>query len=269
MKTFISRFITTAFFLLLVVFTIFIAPTWFFSLVCIVLIGLALYEFYSMVEKKELSVYRYFGLVLGITVPLSTHLKVGSVIAHIEPMLIVIICLFTVMIQLTRRDNSQALKRMSITLFGILYISWLFSFLIKIKFLPQGSLLCAFLILVTKGGDIGAYIVGSAIGRHALIPRISPKKSIEGFVGGIMFSFVLALLFKPFLDFVSFYHVIISGLLLGVLAQMGDLSESLMKRDCGVKDTGAIFPGLGGALDVLDSLLFTTPVFYFYVKAFF
>jgi len=269
MKSVINRSITTVLFLSLAVFTVFIAPTWFFSLVCIALIGLALYEFYSMVEKKELFVYRYFGLILGIIVPLSTHLKADSVIANIEPMLIVIICLFTVMIQLTRRDNSHALKRMSITLFGILYISWFFSFLIKIKFLPHGSLLCAFLILVTKGGDIGAYIIGSALGRHALIPRISPRKSIEGFAGGIIFSFVLALLFKPFLDFVPFYHIVILGFLLGVLAQMGDLSESLMKRDCGVKDTGTIFPGLGGALDVLDSLLFTAPVFYFYVTPFF
>lgn len=269
MKTFLNRLISSTLFILLVIFTIFIAPTWFFSLVAITLIGLALYEFYTMVEKKEIFVYRYFGIILGILVPLTIYLKMGGLIQDIEPLLIVIISLFTVMVQLTRRDNKEALRRMSVTLFGILYISWFFSFIIKIKFLAHGELLCAFLILVTKGGDIGAYIVGSSMGRHALIPRISPKKSVEGLVGGLIFSFLVAIFFKPFLDFVPFSHILISGVLLGVLGQMGDLSESLIKRDCGVKDASMIFPGLGGALDVLDSLLFTTPVFYFYVKNFF
>ncbi len=269
MKTFLSRFISTLLFVCLIIFTIFIAPNWFFSLVVTCLIALALYEFFSMVEKKELFVYRYFGLILGIIVPLSIHFKAGGIIQDIDPMLIVIMSIFTVMVQLTRRDNSQALKKMSVTLFGILYISWFFSFLIKTKFLPHGSLLCAFIIAVTKGGDIGAYVIGSVIGKHALIPRISPKKSIEGFIGGLVFSFMIALGFKQAMGFIPFYHIVILGFLLGVLAQMGDLSESLIKRDCGVKDTSSMFPGLGGALDILDSLLFTAPVFYFYAKIFF
>ena len=268
MKTFMTRLITTALFAVLIVFTVFIAPNWFFSFVAMALIGLALYEFFSMVEKKELFVYRYFGIILGIIVPLGVHLRMWGVIPDIEPLLIVIICLFTVMVQLTRRDNAQALKRMSITLFGILYISWFFSFLIKIKFLPHGSLLAAFLILVTKGGDIGAYIIGSSLGKHTLIARISPKKSIEGFIGGIIFSIIFAVLMAPFLGFIPFFHILILGLTLGILGQMGDLSESLMKRDCGIKDASSIFPGLGGALDILDSLLFTAPVFYFYIVAF-
>lgn len=269
MGPFVKRLISSLLFVALAIFTIFIAPTWFFSFVAMTLIGLALYEFYTMVEKKELFVYRYFGIILGILVPLSIHLKAGGFIRDIEPILIVLICLFTVMVQFTRRDGSQVLKKMSITLFGILYISWLFSFLIKIKFLPHGSLLCAFLILVTKGGDIGAYIIGSSMGRHALIPRISPKKSVEGLIGGILVSFGIAMLFGPFLTFVMYRHVLILGLLLGALGQIGDLSESLIKRDCGIKDASSIFPGLGGSLDVLDSLLFTTPVFYFYVVSFF
>lgn len=271
MRKFISRFISTLLFLALAIFTIFFAPKWFFSLVIMILIGLALYEFYTMVEKKEIVVFRYFGIILGILFPLGVYLKMGGVsgIQDIEPVLIVIICIFTVMVQLTRRDNSQALKRMSVTLFGILYISWFFSFLIKIRFMPEGAMLCAFLIAVTKGSDIAAYLVGTAIGKHTLIRRISPKKSIEGFVGGLVASFGIALLFKPVLDFIPYYHLMILGALLGILAQMGDLSESLMKRDCGIKDASILFPGLGGALDVLDSLLFTTPVFYFYAKIFF
>ncbi|MFH1753293.1 MAG: phosphatidate cytidylyltransferase [Candidatus Omnitrophota bacterium] len=269
MKTFVSRLLSSVAFTFLVIFSVFIAPTWFFSLVVTVLIGLSLFEFYTIVEKKELFVYRYFGIILGIVVPVGIHLSAGGAIQDIEPLLIVIICLFTVMVQMTRPENSQAIKRMSVTLFSILYISWFFSFIIKVKFLPHGSMLAAFLIAVTKGGDIGAYITGSALGKHPLIPRISPKKSVEGFVGGLLFSFFIALAFHRALNFIPIYHIAILGVLLGVLAQMGDLSESLIKRDCGAKDTNMIFPGLGGALDILDSLLFTTPVFYFYVKVFF
>jgi phosphatidate cytidylyltransferase len=268
MRTFLSRLVSTAIFAFLVVFTLFVAPTWFFSVVVTCLIGLALFEFFSMVEKKELFVYRYFGLILGILVPLGAHLTTGGIIGDIEPLLIVIICLFTVMVQLTRSDNANALKRISVTLFGILYISWFFSFMIKLKFMPQGALLAAFLIAVTKGGDMGAYLTGSLAGKHALIPRISPRKSIEGFAGGLITSFIIAVLFIPARDFIPLYHIVILGTLLGVLGQFGDLSESLIKRDCGIKDASMIFPGLGGALDVLDSLLFTTPVFYFYVKIF-
>ena len=163
MKKFFNRLVSTVLFLLLATFAIFIAPTWFFSFFAITLIGLALYEFYTMVERKELFVYRYFGLILGMLVPLSVHLRMGGFIQDIEPLLIVIICLFTVMVQLTRRDNSQALKRMSVTLFGILYISWFFSFLIKVRFLPHGSLLCAFLILVTKVSYSGEHRIRTGL----------------------------------------------------------------------------------------------------------
>ncbi len=269
MRKHLQRLMSTILFAFVVVYSVFMTPNWVLSLVTLILIGLALYEFYTMVEKKELFVYRYFGIILGILVPIGAHLSAGGIIQDIEAMLIVIICLFTVMVQLTRSDNAQALKRMSITLFGILYISWLFSFIIKLKFMPHGSVLCAFLIAVTKGGDMGAYVVGSLIGRHALIPRISPKKSIEGFIGGIVISFLIALSFKPLFGSECLHHILILGALLGVLGQMGDLSESLIKRDCGAKDTSKIFPGLGGSLDVLDSLIFTAPVLYFYVKIFF
>jgi phosphatidate cytidylyltransferase len=159
---------------------------------------------------------------------------------------------------------------MSVTLFGILYISWFFSFIIKIKYLPHGAGLAAFLIAVTKGGDMGAYVIGSIFGKHALIPRISPKKSVEGLIGGLLISMGIAVCAAPFLShYIKFYHFLILGLMLGVLGQLGDLAESLIKRDCGVKDASMAFPGLGGALDVLDSLLFATPVFYFYSRMFF
>ena len=123
-----------------------------------------------------------------------------------------------------------------------------------------------FLLLVTKGGDTGAYLVGSVMGRHLLFPKVSPKKSIEGAVGGLLASVGISLLCRSWFPQVPIGHLACLGFLLGSLAQVGDLCESLIKRDCGVKDSGTHLPGFGGFLDVLDSIIFTAPVFYFYLR---
>jgi phosphatidate cytidylyltransferase len=120
-------------------------------------------------------------------------------------------------------------------------------------------------LLITKLGDIGAYLVGIRFGKTPLIPHISPNKSVEGAVGGLIFSILGALASKIFLN-LSYLHMMILGLFLGILAQLGDLSESLIKRDCQVKDSGNLVPGMGGLLDIIDSLLFTGPAFYFYMS---
>jgi len=120
-------------------------------------------------------------------------------------------------------------------------------------------------LIITKLGDIGAYLIGSRFGKTPLIPRISPNKSIEGAIGGLIFSILGALISRQFLNF-TYLHLIFMGIFFGILGQLGDLSESLMKRDCQVKDSGNIFPGMGGVLDSVDSLLFSAPAFYFYMS---
>ena len=141
-----------------------------------------------------------------------------------------------------------------------------FSFFIKLKFLPDGTRLVAFLIVVTKMGDVGAYLVGNYMGKHALIPRISPNKTVEGTMGGLVFSILTAVASKAYLAKFPYGHLITLGILLGILAQVGDLAESLLKRDCGVKDSGKNLSGFGGILDLIDSLIFTAPIFYFYIQ---
>jgi phosphatidate cytidylyltransferase len=173
--------------------------------------------------------------------------------------------LFLIIMQFRRRDNSGVIVDISTTVFGILYISWFLSFLIKIRFLPGGSGLLSLVLLATKLGDIGAYLIGIRFGKTPLMPRISPNKSVEGSIGGLLFSVLGAFVCKTFTEF-SYSHLLFIGILLGILGQLGDLSESLMKRDCQVKDSGNILPGMGGILDQLDSLLFTAPVFYFYLS---
>jgi phosphatidate cytidylyltransferase len=142
--------------------------------------------------------------------------------------------------------------------------------MIKLRVVPplnmDGRMLILYLIIVTKSGDIGAYIIGTLWGRHQLIPRISPKKSIEGTVASVIISFSAAVLCKGLLPAVSLANIFAIGALLSIIGQIGDLSESLIKRDCGVKDSGSVFPGLGGMLDMIDSLIFTAPILYFYLR---
>jgi len=168
------------------------------------------------------------------------------------------------MMQFKRRQNSGAIVDISTTIFGIIYVSWFLSFLIKIRYLDNGFGLLALILIITKLGDIGAYLIGGRFGKTPLMPRISPKKSVEGAIGGLLFSVLGSLACKELVRF-SFMHLLAVGLFLGILAQLGDLSESMMKRDCQVKDSSNIIPGIGGILDLTDSLLFTAPVFYFYI----
>lgn len=266
-RSLIKRIITSTLIIALVALIIFFFPNWVFTLLASIMIGVSLKEFFNLAEKKNIVVYKYFGISIGMLVPIIIYFQKGiEGYFALEPFFIVIACLFIFVLQFIRRDSSQSVASIAVTLFGLLYIAWLFSFFVKLKFMPQGALLVAFIILVTKMGDVGAYLIGGSIGKHNLIPRISPHKTVEGTIGGLVFSILSAILSKFYLPSFPMGHLIVLGFLLGVLAQVGDLAESLIKRDCGVKDSGAILSGFGGMLDLVDSLLFTTPIFYFYVE---
>lgn len=241
----------------------------FFERLCALVVTLfiigGLYEYFVMLEKKGINIYKYFGIGIGAIIPLSIMFKFEPTKSW-ELLFIVLALFFLILMQFKRRDNHGVIVDISTTLFGILYVSWFFSFLIKIRYLPAGLGYLAGLLLITKLGDIGAYLVGSKWGRRPLMPRISPKKTLEGAIGGLIFSILGAFISKSFLPF-DYGQLMIIAISLGILGQLGDLSESLLKRDCQVKDSGDIFPGMGGVLDEIDSLLFTAPVFYFYISA--
>jgi len=238
---------------------------WLFCLVITILIALALNEFFAMVESKGTKVYRYFGILIGIVIPISIFFKFQ--LTKSWELLFISLALITLfLLQLSRKKTAASVEAISVTLFGILYISWLFSFLIKLRYLPYGAGIVGMLILTVKSGDIGAYLIGSRFGKTPLISYISPKKTVEGAVGGLIFSVIFCMASSIFLPIFSLTHLLFIGIFIGILSLFGDLSESLIKRDCQVKDSGNILPGLGGILDVLDSLIFTTPVIYFYIS---
>lgn len=236
---------------------------WVCGLAVTLFIIVGLYEFFTMLEKKGLNLYKYFGIGMGTLIPLSMVFRF-ELTRSWEFLFIVLALLFLILMQFKRRQNTGVIIDISTTVFGILYVSWFFSFLIKIRYLPGGLGLLVSVLLITKLGDIGAYFVGSAVGKRPLLRRISPQKTVEGAVAGLVFSGLGALISKPFLKF-NYMHLVSLGIFLGLLGQLGDLSESLIKRDCQVKDSGNILPGMGGVLDEIDSLLFTAPVFYLYI----
>lgn len=264
----------------LVVATLFWLPLWTFALVMVGFVSIALFEFFTMVRRRGILVHRPLSVLLGATftclVAWRSLVEPGLVATPVMgegatvmnwmwdifwPATIVIIFIR----QITRENTFEAVNGAATTLFGLAYIAGLFNYLFFLRSfdVTQGAWLVGFLILVTKMGDVGAYSVGNLIGRHPLIARISPKKTVEGFVGAMLFSGAVAVLARSMIGTsVSPPVALCLGMVLGACGQLGDLAESLIKRDCQVKDSGVFIPGLGGILDVIDSILFTAPVFY-------
>jgi phosphatidate cytidylyltransferase len=256
-----------------------------------VLAGFGLGEFYSLVEKEGMVCFKRWGVVAGVLLMAGTffHLtgKLGTSgtparVNDFEVMFLILFVLGLCLLQFFSRTNTKGILAISTTLFGLMYVPWLLNFVQKIHFFqfpPKlfpdapagcGKFYVLYFILVTKFSDSGAYAVGSLIGRHKMIPRISPGKTWEGFGGAILVSTGASVLFAHVagarLPGMSVYHAIVLGILLSVAAVVGDLIESIFKREAGVKDSGKFFPGIGGVLDLLDSLLFNAPLMYLYLR---
>lgn len=236
----------------------------------LLLIGFGLYEFFRLIKKKkDIPIYSYTGIAIGLLLPISIFF--GFELTE-KSVFLAFLVFMIFMMQFIRKDNANAIVGISTTLFGVVYVSWFFSFLIKIRFLlPDmgGVKLVAFILIVTKIGDMGALFVGSKFGKHPLLPHVSPSKTVEGSLGSFAASMIAAACVSSFipaqLNF-SLIHIALLGAFFGGLGQLGDMAESIIKRDCGVKDSGKVLPGLGGVLDAIDSLLFSAPAFYFFMS---
>ena len=244
---------------------------------------IALLEFYRMLDHARLPNFKITGLICGaIMLAGSFHYfsKIGPAGSYDFEVAVLLFFLLTMFARqlFARLRHDEPLQTMAYTLFGLLYVLWLFNFITKIVYLTPrasvgmvtGQFYVLYLIAVTKFSDMGAYLTGSAIGRHLMVPQISAKKTWEGFFGALVFALLCSLmLFKLMpghLAMLSWTHATILGLLLGFAAVIGDLAESIIKRSTGVKDSGNLLPGIGGALDLVDSLLFTAPLLFFYLR---
>ncbi len=167
---------------------------------------------------------------------------------------------------LTSNPADSRLHDAAVALLGVAYLGLTLFFAIRLRAGPDGAWLVCVLLIVTFAADTGAYYAGVLFGRHALAPRISPKKTVEGLVGGWVLSLVAALALRAWLlPAWSLLDCLWVSLLLTGSGLLGDLVESALKRSAGVKDSGHLLPGHGGMLDRIDSLLFTAPTFYYYV----
>ena len=247
--------------------------------VFLALAGLA--EFYGLAEKRGLACFKWCGLLGGALLMVGTFLNlIGRIgtqgsparVNDFETGFIILFVLGLCLRQLVSKSSAAGITAIATTLLGLMYVPWLLNFIQKISFFPdvEGKFFLLYFILVTKFSDMGAYSVGSLIGRHKMIPRISPGKTWEGFAGAVLVSTAASLVFVHFfggrMAGMNFLHATILGIVLSVTAVIGDLIESLFKREAGVKDSGSLFPGIGGILDLLDSLLFNAPIMYLYLR---
>ena len=171
-------------------------------------------------------------------------------------------------------EGDASVKAVSLALLGFVYVPVLFGgFIIRLALYPQevssGFWLILLVVVVAKFTDMGAYLVGTLMGKHKAIPHISPAKSWEGYIGSLFFaiggSFAVHALSGVGLSWLSWPHVLGLGLVVAIAAMVGDLAESILKRSLQVKDSGQILPGIGGVLDLIDSLCFALPAAFFYV----
>lgn len=177
-------------------------------------------------------------------------------------LLVLVFCLIALF---RLKEIHQAAGEVALVLMGFLYVPLLLSHLVMLRLLPHGIPWLFLVMVIVMAGDSAAYYVGSSFGKTKLYPAVSPKKSVEGSLGGLVGSLVGAFVAKGlFFPELSILDCIATALLLGVVGQLGDLFESLIKRSCGVKDSGTLLPGHGGILDRVDSILFAGPVAFYY-----
>jgi phosphatidate cytidylyltransferase len=266
-----SRAIVTVIGAPLVIFCVMIGKIPFMLFFTFVLIA-SLWEFYKMAHEKG----AFPDSILSIFTAL---LLLWDMYFYWAEHFLIILTLYVVVISILqlRQENGSQIINLSSNLWGVVFLGVLISFFIAIRQLPvefglpyiQGGYWALIILLTIWIGDSVAYFVGSSIGKHKLAKRVSPKKTIEGAVGGFFSMILMSIVFKYIFPVSwSLLDAIIIGLICGTIGQISDLVESQFKRDAGIKDSSNILPGHGGIFDRFDVLFLTPPVLYFYLKYF-
>ncbi|MFC2048145.1 phosphatidate cytidylyltransferase [Chloroflexota bacterium] len=241
---------------------------------------LAVFEFYRLVATSKVSPLTYFGLIWTLLFILSRNSELLYVLQPhfnlnlLTPLLLTSAVVLPVIWLLLQPQKDKAFNSWAWTIAGILYVGWLISHLVTLRglddartVLDEGRNWVFFTLFITFASDTAAFFIGRALGRHHLAPNISPGKTCEGAIGGILGAILTSLFFTlstPLSLHLNWGQAVILGLLVSIFGQLGDLVESLFKRNMGVKDSGRLIPGHGGFLDRIDSILFTSIVVYYY-----
>lgn len=238
---------------------------------------IGLYEFYRGVRKTGANPQEWMGLASAFLFLFSARHQFQEERFSL-PGVLTFFVIATLIIELLRKDRAP-LKNLGSTFLGAVYVGWLFSYLVAINGIQKtidvhlgmiplpnrvGAWMVLFVCFTTWAADTGAFLIGRKWGKHKLSPALSPGKSWEGFAGGLASAILMSLLMGWAVT-MPWIHTVILGIGIGIAGLVGDLAESAIKRDIGIKDFGSIMPGHGGILDRFDSLLFTAPLFYYYV----
>jgi phosphatidate cytidylyltransferase len=238
------------------------APPWVFPLVVVAAAAGAAWELGRMLEHAGRGVHKRLGILVGSAVTASFAAPLGG---GFHTAVVTALAVLAVLSAPLWTREAPATERTAHTLLGVMYVNWLLGFAILLHARAEGPALVLFLVGVTWIGETLAYAVGSTVGRRRLAPVISPRKTVEGAVAQAAASVVAAgLLAAWLLPGCGATWGLAAGAVLGVVGQVGDLAESVVKRSVSLKDTGGLIPGHGGLLDRVDSLLFNAPVLYFY-----
>jgi phosphatidate cytidylyltransferase len=229
------------------------------------------YEFYHMANFDRREPLLYLGLLWTLALVLSPHYRNPDLL----PTVITAAILVSLACLLVRPSREKAFHQWAWTIAGALYVGWMLSYWLNLRGLEDGRNWVYLAMLTAFANDTTAYFVGRARGRHKLAPAISPAKTREGAIGGLAGAVIAAVVIAMVLKLISaelgapfsfrYWQIIVMGLLVGLVAQLGDLVESLLKRQTGVKESGNLLPGHGGVLDRFDSLIFVGAVVYYYV----
>ena len=264
------RVITAAVGVPLIILAIWFGDPW----ITIFIAGAALagtYEFYRMASFDRREPLLYLGLLWTLALVLSPHYRSSGLLPFVitAAILVSLICL------LFRPSRHNGLHQWAWTIVGALYVGWMLSYWLNLRGLEDGRNWVYLAMLTTFANDTSAYFIGRARGRHKLAPAISPAKTREGAIGGLVGAVIGAVVIAMVLKLISaelgapfafrYWQIIVLGFLVGLFAQIGDLVESLLKRQMGVKESGNLLPGHGGVLDRFDSLIFVGAVVYYYV----
>lgn len=270
------------------VYIIFLGGYWVLGTV-VVITAVGIHEFYQLIDQKGAHPLRLFGTVAGAALPVVAF--VGS--EYHATVLMTAVLLAVMVAQLTKKEIAESLASISGTFFGVFYVGWLLSHVVVLREFhgavatrwgpaaaetlhpDVGAFYLLFTIAVVISGDAGAYFTGRAYGRHKLAPNISPSKTLEGAIGAVAVGVGAGFALRALVDLwrpellASFGWVAcgVFGAVLAVMGIVGDLVESLLKRDAQVKDTGTLLPGTGGVLDRIDSNLVAIPVMYYLLLA--
>ena len=261
-NSFLKRWLTGIILVPVLMIVILLGSKEIFAAVIILFILGGVWEYNNMVFGKGFAIEKIEGLIFAIIIPV--FVLCGSVQYVLAVLAFSVLIVFIIFLWSIKASNYDFLSVTKV-IFGIMYIPFLMSYFIALRMLDKGALWIFYILVLAFAGDIVALYVGKYLGKHKLVPLISPGKTVEGLIGLVFGSTLACLIFSYyFLPEISLIQIAILSIVGSIIGQLGDICESAIKRHYGLKDASSLLPGHGGILDRLDCLIFIAPFVYYY-----